>query len=319
MSETRMPGVVRSRFKVGEHNDGHAVEIPVVTITGMQPGTRLWIHAGVHGDEYTGLGAIFRLAKTIDPSNLRGNLILVPAVHIPAVNAMTRFSPFDGLDVANSYPGRPDGWLTERIADWMIQSIVERADVVIDMHTSEPWGDACGYVNCTPSTASVGREAVELGCAFALPWVVWPTRLHEETLLRPTLAKKGIPTISIELGGLGIWTELSVSQACQGAVNVMRHLGMLDGTPVLPPEQTIIERTHWKRCGSGGFYFSPHPPGAQVKAGGILGEVRDWFGETKEMITAPWDCAILIQRLRPVVRTGDEVALLGDLTTRMTI
>ncbi len=43
---------------------------------------------GNHGDEYPGQVAIPRLARELDPGQVRGRLILIPALNIPASRAI---------------------------------------------------------------------------------------------------------------------------------------------------------------------------------------------------------------------------------------
>ena len=55
------------------------------------------------------------LARTLDPT--RGTVILVPAMNYPAFRASTRISIGRG-SMNRSFPSRPDGTVTEKIADY---------------------------------------------------------------------------------------------------------------------------------------------------------------------------------------------------------
>lgn len=309
----------KETIKIGERSDGSSLVIPMITIEGKTEGPRLLVQAGAHGDEYTGIGAILKLLRTLDVSSLSGLLTLVPVLNTGAVDAMQRFSAFDGLDAAASYPGRSDGFLTERVANRIIEEIVKRADAVIDLHTSEAWGDAFGYVNCAPVSAPTGAESLEMARAFGFRWLGQPFELKEQTLLRPALAKHGIPSIGIELGGLGIWREQQVDAVCAGILNVMKYKGMIPGNPLPTDDQKILRNIRWVHASSGGFMTKVCDGGSTIPEGGMIAEIQDWFGETREIIRAPFNSVILIQRLRPVVRTGDEIALLGDLASAVDI
>ena len=56
-----------------------AVLIPLMIVNGLKPGLTLCINAGVHATEYTGIEAVIRLFKDLDPTNIEGTLLLLPA------------------------------------------------------------------------------------------------------------------------------------------------------------------------------------------------------------------------------------------------
>ena len=73
---------------------------------------------GNHGDEYEGPIALFDLARTIDPKQIRARVILVPAMNYPAFQAAKRTSPIDSGNMNRSFPGNPEGSITEKIMDY---------------------------------------------------------------------------------------------------------------------------------------------------------------------------------------------------------
>ena len=54
--------------------------IPIIVIQGGEGPTAV-LFGGNHGDEYEGPIALFDLARTIDPRQIRGRVILVPAMN----------------------------------------------------------------------------------------------------------------------------------------------------------------------------------------------------------------------------------------------
>ena len=60
---------------------------------------------GNHGDEYEGPIALFDLARTIDPQQIRGRVILVPAMNYPAFQVGKRTSPIDNGNMNRSFLG----------------------------------------------------------------------------------------------------------------------------------------------------------------------------------------------------------------------
>jgi predicted deacylase len=66
---------------------GHEIEIPVLIARGAKPGKTLVVSAGVHGDEFEGVRAIFDTFRHIDTAAMSGNLIAVPVANPPAGTA----------------------------------------------------------------------------------------------------------------------------------------------------------------------------------------------------------------------------------------
>ena len=93
----------------------------------------LLIIGGVHGDEFESMAAIRRLLDHLDPAALRGRLTAIPVVNEAAYWRGQRTAE-DGLDLARTCPGRPDGSITERTAHAVSQEI-RRADYLIDLHS----------------------------------------------------------------------------------------------------------------------------------------------------------------------------------------
>src|SRR5436190_22204934 len=102
-------------------------------LVGHRPGLHLLITGGVHGDEFEPMVALRRLSRTLDPAQLRGRVTLVPVVNEPAFRLGQRVAE-DGLDLARTCPGRPDGSVTERIAHALAQ-LIRSAGCFIDLHT----------------------------------------------------------------------------------------------------------------------------------------------------------------------------------------
>ena len=84
------------------------IEIPIVCVKNGTGPTVLFT-GGVHGDEYEGQIAVSRLAHALDPSSVRGRVIMLPAVNVPAVLNDTRLSPIDQRDMNRCFPGNARG------------------------------------------------------------------------------------------------------------------------------------------------------------------------------------------------------------------
>ena len=111
-----------------------SVMIPITVINGGDGPTAL-LTGGNHGDEYEGPIALQELAATLDPAQVTGRLIILPMMNQPAFAAGRRCSPIDGGNMNRSFPGRPDGTVTQKIAHYIATELVPLADVVLDFHS----------------------------------------------------------------------------------------------------------------------------------------------------------------------------------------
>ena len=89
--------------------------IPIVCIRGGDGPTML-LTGGNHGDEYEAPLAILKLARRLRAEDLRGRLIAMPALNLPAMRADQRLSPIDGANMNRAFPGHARGSITQRIA-----------------------------------------------------------------------------------------------------------------------------------------------------------------------------------------------------------
>ena len=74
----------------------------------------------------------------------------MPAMNYPAFKAGKRTSSIDGGNMNRAFPGRPDGTITEIIADYFNRVLLPMADYVADMHSGGKTLDfvpfACAHV-----------------------------------------------------------------------------------------------------------------------------------------------------------------------------
>src|SRR5690606_26925558 len=91
--------------------------IPVAVIRNGSGPTALLTGAN-HGDDYEGPIALTELAHRLRAEDVSGRIVIVPFMNFPAFRGGRRTSPIDGGNLNRSFPGRPDGTVTEKIADF---------------------------------------------------------------------------------------------------------------------------------------------------------------------------------------------------------
>src|SRR5437773_2201322 len=105
------PGVTHGHLCVPySYNLGGWANLLVpITVVANGKGRTALVTAGNHGDEYPGQIAILRLMRELRPEQVRGRIILVPMLNLPACKVSTRLSPLDGKNFNRSFPGKADG------------------------------------------------------------------------------------------------------------------------------------------------------------------------------------------------------------------
>lgn len=259
-----------------------ALMIPFSVIRNGDGPTALFV-AGNHGDEYEGQLALRELALTLDPAAIRGRVIILPSLNYPAARAATRTSPIDGGNMNRIFPGRPDGGVTEKIADYVQAELIGLADLVLDLHSGGrtldfvPFAAAHVLPDKTQEAACVAAMR-----AFNAPYSMKLLEIDAVGMLDTTVEERGKTFVTTELCGGGSSTPASVAVARKGVRNLLIHAGISEGEPDLGPSVDLDMPD--ERC----FVFSEDEGMIEFAVG--LGE-RVAEGD-------------LLARVWPVARTG---------------
>ena len=259
-----------------------SVMIPVAVIRNGQGPTALLTGAN-HGDEYEGPLALYELARTLRPDEVTGTVIVVPALNYPAFRAGTRTSPIDGGNLNRSFPGRPDGTVTQKIADYVQRHLLPRADIVLDFHSGGRTLDFVPFcaAHILPDKAQEARAfaAVE---AFSAPWSVKMLEIDAVGMLDTAAEEMGKIFVTTELGGGGTARAETVRIARRGVMNLLRHAGIVAGAVEKTP-------TAWLDMPSGDcFSFAE----------------EDGMIETMVDLGEPVTAGMVVARIHSIRRTG---------------
>ena len=235
-------GVQHGHLRLPYSRDDSAwgsVMIPICIIANGEGPTALLTGAN-HGDEYEGPAALFELAHTLDPVEVSGRIIIVPALNYPAFRAGTRTSPIDRGNLNRSFPGRPDGTVTEKIADYVTRHLIPLADIVLDFHSGGRTLDFLPYAAAheLPDKAQEGRCFAAVA-AFAAPYSMKMLEIDAVGMLDTTVEELGKVFVTTELGGAGTASARSIDIARKGSLNMLRHAGILAGSPDVQPSRWL--------------------------------------------------------------------------------
>lgn len=216
-----------------------SVMIPIAVIKRGEGPTALLTGAN-HGDEYEGPIALFDLARTLRAQDLTGRVIIVPAMNYPAFCAGARTSPIDKGNLNRIFPGRPDGGVTEKIADYFTRHLLPMADVALDFHSGGKTLDFLPYA----AAHELADKAQEARCfaavgAFCAPWSMRMTEIDAVGMYDGVAEAMGKVFVTTELCGGGSASARSVAIAKRGVANLLKHAGILAGAPETSPTRWL--------------------------------------------------------------------------------
>ena len=206
-----------------------AVMIPITVVKNGTGPTAL-LTGGNHGDEYEGPVALSKLAQRLQTSQVQGRVIIVPFMNTPAFHAGRRTSPIDKGNLNRSFPGRPDGTVTEKIADYFRRTLLPLADVVLDIHSGGRTLDFLPFAACHVLPDKAQQARCEAGMqAFGAPYSMRMLELDAQAMYDTAAEDQGKVFVTTELGGGGSSTARSVAVAERGVRNLLIHAGILEG------------------------------------------------------------------------------------------
>ena len=299
----------RGYIVIGEAST-HTVKLPYIIINGAQKGPTVTILGGVHAIECAPVEAIYRLAETLEPEKLKGTLILVPIVNTEGFHARQPYhNQLDHLNQNKVFPGDPEASITKRVAYHVFEHFVSKSELLIDAHSADLGEDVTRgiYVYKTPDKALFDRM-VELASLYN-PVLIESTSIAGNT--GEAVNKYGIPCLMIESGAPYPIREKDVEYHLEGALNVLKHLGMIEGKaikynpPIDPPSQRV-----WAK--QGGVWRRHIDAGQRVKKGEKLGTICNLLGETIQTAKAPTDGVVSFLRVHYSVNGGDSLCWIAE-------
>lgn len=289
---------------------GHVVEMPLFLINGTQAGPTLAVTAGIHGAEFASIEAALKFGKSLEPSDLKGRVIVVPVSNVPAFRARSIYvGPLDGMNLNRVFPGKAQGTASEQLAYWLFQNVIAQADFYVDMHGGDMIEALVPFtIFARTSNDIVEQKSLEMARVFGISYVV---RSETHGGSYAAAAQAGIPAILTEAGGQGIWLPEHVATHLDGLGRLMRHLGMLEGPEPEPVQIHMLERFVWLRSDQDGYYYPRITVDEMVHAGQEIGSVTDFQGRVLQSITAPTDGRVLFLVTSLAINTGDPLVAIG--------
>ncbi len=289
-----------------------------VIINGSGP-TVLLI-GGVHGDEFEGPVAMVKLLHSIEPEQVQGRLIVLPALNAPAVNASSRVSPYDNVNLNRAFPGDPNGTPTQMIADFVENSIMPVCDAVIDLHAGgkASWFAPCSMAMKLDNDDELTAKNFQLAHAFGaqLIWVMGI--LNDDRSVNGAAFRQNIPSMAAELGGGGEVSPNTLKIGENGIRSILKELGVLPcANSVEISEPTYIEISDRRlqiASPRRGLFEPKFEPGDAVQEGECLGFVHDieQISQRPTKVNFSSSGIAFVRAHRGLVERGDLLAIVGQ-------
>jgi len=282
---------------------------PLLEVCGTRPGPTVALVAGVHGDEYEGPAALWRVLERVRPESLRGRLLVVPVAHLAAFAAGTRTSPNDGENLARSFPGDPHGTVTQRLAHELFSALIGPADLLVDLHSGGSrlaFLQVAGFYGPQEGiSAAITARSLEMARAMALP-CLWrmPGRAG---VLSFEAMRAGVPATGCEAGGRGGCLDADVEAYTRGVLGVLAQQGMIErpGDVPLPSLASVCLDGDFALAPCGGFLEPLVTLGDRVRSGDALARIRAPIGEELCVLRAQADGLVMAERHLRSIQIGE--------------
>ena len=307
------PGQI-SRFWLHFIDDGlgRPVCVPILVARGQEPGPVLGLTAAIHGNELNGIPIIQQVFEQLDLDQLRGTLVGVPGLNAVSINLdQRRF--VDEEDLNRNFPGKENGNRSQQYAYRIFDKIVRHFDFLVDMHTASFGRVNSLYVRADMSNDTIA-EMARLQDADILLNSKGPSAgaaAGSNRALRTEAMLHGIPTITVEYGNPQVYQPDMIERGSRGVAQLMIWLEMQPGTPKAPPAATFCRKSYWIYTDQGGLLEIPVELQQKVKAGDVIGVLRNPFGDILQTYRAPEDGIVIGKSTNPVNMTGGRIIHLG--------
>jgi predicted deacylase len=306
------------------HNLGGWANVMIpMTVVAHGAGPTVLVLGGNHGDEYQGQVALMKLARSISQAQVQGRLILIPSLNFPAALASTRLSPIDGMNLNRAFPGDSEGSVTSQIAHYLTHELFPISDAVIDIHSG---GRSMEFVPCSHMHVVSDRLQRQAMLDAMLAWntdfCFLYTDIAGSGLLPVEAESQGKTVVTTELGGGEAIPARVHRIAHDGLVNVLKHLGVLQGTvqtrASLGLEPTILtqalEAKNYLLAPESGIFEICVELGSKVSVDEPLARIHYLERPDREpaLIVSPKEGYLLCMRTACKTQQGDCIAVIAE-------
>jgi predicted deacylase len=218
--------------------------------------------------------------------------------------------PQDGKNLNRVFPGNEAGSFSEKLAYYITEQLHKNIDFYMDLHGGDLHEDLIAYAYYP----GIAEEAVVLASQKAaqvleVPYIV---KSSAKTGAYNSAAILGVPSLLLERGGSGIYSQQEVKLYKRDVYRLLNHLGTLKiEKPVINEKQTEITQVYYIEAPVEGCWYPKVSVGEHIATGQILGVICDLFGTKLETVYAKGDGIILYMTISLAIQQGESVVAYG--------
>ena len=288
---------------------GQPVHIPVIVARGRREGPVFGITAALHGNEVNGIPSIHRLFEQLDLRQLRGTLVGVLVLNIPSyIRQRRRF--VDNVDLNRTWPGVPNGNVSQVYTNRFMERVGRHFNYLIDLHTA-----SFGRINSLYVRADMSDPIIAQMARLQRRQIILHNPPSGRTL-RGTMAKMGIPAITVEIGDPHLFQPKYINLTTRGIRRVLVHLGMLPRRAIKEgPPPILCSHSYWLYTDQGGLLTVLPDVTEKVEAKQLIARQRNIFGDLIREYHAPEAGIVIGKSTNPVGQTGARILHLGIIAS----
>lgn len=292
-----------------------ATFIPFTIINGAKSGPVLTLVAGIHGTEYVPIITAQKIIQEIQPEDLTGTLLVVQIANIPSFQGRAVYStPIDHKNLNRIFPGKKNGTVSERIAYTLSTEIMLKSEYYIDMHGGEFNEQVVDYIYyCTgsdkPDLCKKSKMlALAMGNKYLIPdnYTSYPDSIDSK-YSEVEAFRRGAASITLEWGDRGMVKTDEVEFALRGIKNVMKTIGMLEGTPFVNEHPIYLINEHSINSSHDGILYTFVKKEQFITEGTLIGYTTDYWGNVLEEYHSPITGIVTFVRVAPAINKGEYV------------
>jgi N-alpha-acetyl-L-2,4-diaminobutyrate deacetylase len=314
------PGVQHGFLKVPYSRDDSAWGAIMIPITVAQRGNgpTVLLTSANHGDEYEGPVALTKLANAITAEDVSGRVIILPYMNYPAFRAGRRTSPIDQGNLNRSFPGKADGTITQKIADYVQRHLLPLADYTLDIHSGGRTLDFLPFAAVHVLQDKDQQARCEAAMqAFAAPYSMTMLELDSRGMFDSAAESMGNVFVSTELGGGGSASAETIAIAERGVHRFLVHAGVYAGT-LIPVKTVMLDMPDgdcFITCLTDGLLEMCKDLGDTLVAGELLARVHDATrtGVPPIAYRASRNGVLACRHFPGLINCGDTLAVIADV------
>ena len=301
-----------TKKQVTYHVPDTDITIPATLLCGRKAGRTITISAGVHSREYIGIETLIRLAQELTPEMVQGTILLLHCCNYEGfLSRSSDIMPQDGKNLNRVFPGAADGTPTQKLAAFLESEIIGHTDYLVDLHSGGFCEALVPHVYyhgaAKPSVCAESFRIAELTSAKFL------VRSETKNGFYSHAGQCGVPAIILERGGCGLLHEEEVRQDLADVKNILRGLGFLQDLPAKIFPHRLVQNGHYLNAPASGCWYPKKRPGDRIRAGELLGEIRDIYAERLRSVFAEADGVVLYQTASLGIAAGTPMIAYAEL------